>query len=280
MTTAIAIVNWNSGSYLRPCIESVLATSDASEIVVVDNASNDNSCEAALSFPDRVRLIRNTVNRGFAGGMNQAFASTNSDLVLALNPDARATAGAISELEKLMRERPRAGAIGGDVNERYPPRDLPSWRSLVRQNLGFPAARRSHPTNGDVQIVGQPAAAAMLIRREAFNEIGGFDEIFFPAWYEDVDFCARLRTARWDTYFAPHAKFLHEGGYSAKALGPRAFTSAYYRNQIRYGEKHFGRGAVIAVRASLAAGMTARMALHPRTAGACWNVLRGALGAW
>ncbi|HEX4997107.1 MAG TPA: glycosyltransferase family 2 protein [Terriglobia bacterium] len=279
MTTAIAIVNWNSGACLRPCIESALDDSSVSEIVVVDNASSDGSAEHALAFPNRVHLIRNEVNRGFAGGMNQAFAASRSEFVLAMNPDARAMPGAIAELERLMREHPETGAVGGDVNDRYPPRDLPTWNSLVRQNLGFPA-RPPASTTDEPRPVGQPAAAALLIRRDAFDSIGGFDETFFPAWYEDVDFCRRLRAARWEIYYAPRARFLHDGGYSAKVLGPKAFASAYYRNQLRYARKHFGPGAVSAIRASIALGMTGRAVLQPRLAGACWQVLCGALGRW
>jgi GT2 family glycosyltransferase len=279
VTTAIAIVNWNSGNYLRTSIESVLATSNVSEIVVVDNASTDGSAADAESFGDRVQLIRNASNRGFAGGINQAFTATRAGMVLALNPDAQATPDAIIELERLMSALPRAAAIGGDVNERYPPRDLPGWTSIVRQNLGI-TARAPERHSGEAQIVGQPAAAAMMIRREAFDDVGGFDESFFPAWYEDVDFCFRLRSAGWEIYFAPRARFIHAGGYSAKALGPKAFAAAFYRNQLRYAQKHFGRGATAAVRTSMVIGMTARMLVQPRAAGACSEVISGALGGW
>jgi GT2 family glycosyltransferase len=279
VTIAIAIVNWNSGNHLKSCIESVLRTTTASEIVVVDNGSSDGSIDQITLFGQRVQLIQNTVNRGFAAGLNQAFAATRADAVMALNPDAQATPDAISELERVMRERPKAGAVGGDVNERYPPRDLPTWSSIVGHNLGSPA-RAPHAHGEDARQVGQPAAAAMLIRREAFDAVGGLDEGFFPAWYEDVDFCLRLRAAGWEIYFAPRARFLHDGGYSAKALGPKAFAEAYYRNQLRYAEKHFGRGGVSAIRASLIVGMTGRLLRRPRLAGACWKVVSGALGRW
>jgi GT2 family glycosyltransferase len=278
VTTAIAIVNWNSGSYLRTSIESALATSDVAEIVVVDNASSDGSM-ATLPSSDKIRRIQNSENRGFAAGVNQAFQATRAEFVLALNPDARATPGAIAELERLMRGLPKAGAIGGDVNERYPPRNLPTWASIAAENLGLPRRAR-RPGNGEAQLVGQPAAAAMLIRREAFDAVGGFDEGFLPAWYEDVDFCFRLRAAGWESYFAPRARFIHDGGYSAKALGPAAFATAYYRNQLRYAEKHLGRGATSAIRASIAAGMAIRILLRPRLAGAYWKALSGALGGW
>jgi GT2 family glycosyltransferase len=125
--------------------------------------------------------------------------------------------------------------------------------------------------------VEQPAAAAMMIRRDAHESVGGFDERFYPAWYEDVDFCARLRNDGWEIYFVPKAEFLHEGGYSAGALGAEKFAAAYYGNQMRYAQKHFGVAGYVAVRASIAAGMIGRMIGRPRQAAAYGKVLAGLL---
>jgi GT2 family glycosyltransferase len=78
-----------------------------------------------------------------------------------------------------------------------------------------------------------------MIRRDAYDEVGGFDEQFYPAWYEDVDFCERVKAKGWDIYFARNAEFLHEGGYSAAAMGAPSFLNSYYGNQVRYARKHF-----------------------------------------
>ena len=116
--------------------------------------------------------------------------------------------------------------------------------------------------------VDQPAAAALMVRRDAFDEVGGFDEQFYPAWYEDVDFCLRVKEKGWELYFAADAKFLHEGGYSAARMGAEDFLRSYYRNQLRYARKHFGLMSVAAVRASIAAGMVGRMIARPNKAAA------------
>jgi GT2 family glycosyltransferase len=128
--------------------------------------------------------------------------------------------------------------------------------------------------------VDQPAAAALMVRRDAYLAVGGFDEQFFPAWYEDVDFCQRLKAKGWDIYFVPEAKFHHDGGYAAALLGAHAFAEAYYRNQLRYATKHFGRPGRLGVRASIAAGMIARLIARPANARAYAGVLRGVLGGW
>jgi len=280
VSSTVAIVNWNSGRRLRTCIESLLGTTTKAEILVVDNASDDDSMEMIQGFRNRVNIISNSVNRGFAGAINQAFQTTDTPYVLVLNPDVRVLPGAVSILEEFLNAQPKAGAAGGDVNENYLPRQLPTVRSLVRENFGLrkiiggdtPPQSRQQPVQ-----VEQAAASAIMIRRDAYESVGGFDERFYPAWYEDVDFCVRLKASGWEVYFVPKAKFVHEGGYSAGALGSEKFANAYYGNQVRYAQKHFGTTGSVAVRVSVAAGMLGRMIARPRKAAAYGKVLLGLL---
>ena len=292
MSSSVAIINWNSGIRLRTCIESLLGTETKAEILVVDNASEDDSIEMAREFRNRVTLIQNSVNRGFAAAINQAFQTTGTPYVLVLNPDIRVLAGAVLILEEFMNAHPKAGAAGGYVNENYLPREFPTVGTLVRENLGLrkiaggsrsaSATARSLKNRPPLQSeeaveVEQPAAAALMIRRDAYEAVGGFDERFYPAWYEDVDFCRRLKKEGWEIYFLPRAGFLHEGGYSAGALGAEKFANAYYGNQMRYAQKHFGPAGNAAVRASIAAGMIGRMIGRPKQAAAYGKVLAGVL---
>src|SRR4029078_6585722 len=107
MTSTVAIINWNSGRFLRPCIESLLATSTSAELLVVDNASQDTSLESIERFKNRGHFVQNSVNRGFAAAVNQAFQATSSSYVLILNPDLRVTPGAVQQLEEFMENHPR-----------------------------------------------------------------------------------------------------------------------------------------------------------------------------
>ena len=277
-STGVVIVNWNSGALLRSCVESVRNTASNSEILIVDNASTDDSLNLLANLRNQIHFVRNSVNRGFAAAVNQGFAETSTPYVLILNPDVRPTVGAISLLRDVLDHRPKAGAVGGYVNDKYLPRDLPTPASLIRQNLGFPP--RLRPTLKGITRVEQPAAAALMVRRDAFEDVNGFDERFFPAWYEDVDFCDRLKTQGWEIYFVREAEFLHEGGYSAGVLGARHFADAYYHNQLRYAQKRFGYAGRLAVRGSIAAGAMARALAQPKNMAAYFSVLRGALGGW
>ena len=234
--------------------------------------------EMIQGFRNRVNVISNSVNRGFAAAINQAFQTTDTPYVLVMNPDVRVLPGAVSILEEFMNAHPKAGAAGGHANEKYLPKQFPTVGTLVRENVGLQKIaplQAKEPTQ-----VEQPAAAAMIIRRDAYESVGGFDERFYPAWYEDVDFCVRLRKKNWEIYFVPTAKFLHEGGYSADALGSEKFANAYYGNQMRYAQKHFGSAGSAAVRVSIAAGMIGRMLARPKQAAAYAKVLAGLMKKW
>jgi GT2 family glycosyltransferase len=270
--TAAVVVNWNSGGWLEKCLNSL---PPLTEIIVVDNDSHDDSLARAAQTSNAA-FVRNAENRGFAAGVNQGMRATSAPYVLVLNPDVQATAGAIDQLVRFLDANPRAGAVGGNVNRDYLPRRVATPSTLVLENLGL-ASHVMSPRETEVE---QSAAAAILIRRDAFTAIGGFDERFYPAWYEDVDFCKRLRAGGWTVHFLRDAHFIHEGGYSAKALGRASFTEAFYKNQLRYVEKHFGFWSRLAVRLSLVFGMIGRAIAKPAHAGAYGRVIAGAFGAW
>ena len=274
----VAIVNWNSGSRLRTCIESL---NDA-DILVIDNASNDDSLDSLAASGRKVNFVRNAVNRGFAAAVNQAFHATSSAYVLVLNPDVRSTSRAVHLLKAILDTNSRAAAVAGYAGDKYLPRTLPTVLTLTRENLGLGKGTRGRPPTPPTPPfpVEQPAAAALMIRRAAFDDVGGFDERFYPAWYEDVDFCRRLKAKGWEIYFAPEAEFQHEGGYSARTMGSESFLRAYYSNQLRYAQKHFGVFGAAAVRASIAAGMLVRMIGRPADAGAYGKAFIGALAKW
>jgi GT2 family glycosyltransferase len=287
MNTTIAVVNWNSGRHLQTCIESLLATVADQKILVIDNSSSDGSANFLRDHYPRVQCIGNGKNKGFAGALNQAFQEVSTPYVLILNPDVQALPGSVQLLEDFMESHPWAGAAGGYVGEKYLPKPFPTVGTLVRENLGLASPRgeagtliKGAPGEGPIQV-DQPAAAALIIRRDAYEATGRFDERFFPAWYEDVDYCFRLKELHgWKIYFVPAAEFVHAGGYSAGALGSDRFLRAYYHNQVRFSQKHFGSLGTIAVRASVAAGVVGRMIGRPAHAIGYAKVLVGALFGW
>ena len=115
--------------------------------------------EMIQGFRNRVNVISNSVNRGFAAAINQAFQTTDTPYVLVMNPDVRVLPGAVSILEEFMNAHPKAGAAGGHANEKYLPKQFPTVGTLVRENVGLQKIaplQAKEPTQ-----VEQPAAAAM-----------------------------------------------------------------------------------------------------------------------
>ena len=235
---SIIIVNWNGGELLSRTVESVVAAppSVGYEVVVVDNASSDDSLArlrtgaAAAALGDRLRVFENAENLGFGRANNQAFPQTQGPLVLLLNPDTEVTAGSIDRLIATVRSGERVGAAGpkllnvdGSVQVsvwRNPPA---TWELLltgfqihklmprgVRGGLflaeHFDYARR--------RAVGMLSGAAMLVRREVIEEVGGFDERFHM-YGEDNEWCLRIKRAGWRLMFEPEAVVMHHGGASS-----------------------------------------------------------------
>ena len=267
MDLSAVIVNWNSGRHLGRLLGTLeVLGEDLAEVLVVDNTSTDQSPDAVADFP-RVRLLRMEGNLGFAGAANRGIARTNTPLVLLLNPDLELNPESVRSLYQEMDRRPTAAIVSGELTdgEGYPQTDfqirrLPTGWSVIRDVLFldellrcvakpfrpsraglFPSA--SIDSNARAVEVAQPAAAFWLLRKEAWEAVGGFDEQFQPAWFEDVDFCKRVRAAQWQIFHFPgYSAGVHHGGLALDRLGYQRFVRIYYSNLLRYLKKHHRTG--------------------------------------
>lgn len=264
------------------------------ELVVVDNGS-------ALAPPSEaspLRWVRPERNLGFAGGVNAGVAAASAPLLLLLNPDAAPEPGALDELLHGFAVLPEAAGLAprlagsdGTSQTAWQLRDLPTALGLLAQALLLPPlpGRPSEPVAGTP--VEQPAAAALALRRSALAAVGGLDERFFPAWFEDVDLARSLRAAGLRLCYWPAARFRHGLGSTVPRLGYGPFLWIYHRNLGRYLAKHHGSIWAAAARAALVLGALLRLVLLPlhaprRAAGrgdaarAFLALLSGALSGW
>jgi N-acetylglucosaminyl-diphospho-decaprenol L-rhamnosyltransferase len=276
---SVVVVNYNSGEYLERCLDSIQTAAGTAtvDIVVVDNASTDRSPDAARSRP-AVRSIRNEANRGFAAAANQGIAATSAQYVLLLNPDAEITGGMLAALVKVAEEQPRIGAIGALV--RNPDGTLqPSARKVPtlgealghafvgpfapdnRWSRAYTMADWDRDSERPVQWV---SGSAMLLRRAAFDAVGGFDEGYFM-YVEDVDLCTRLRRAGWEVLFSPELEVVHETGVSSRARF-RRLAFEHSRSIYRYFSKHRARGAAVLLKPLVRLGLWLRAVLVSRRA--------------
>ncbi|MCA1580225.1 MAG: glycosyltransferase [Acidobacteria bacterium] len=246
-------------------------------------------------WPEAVILI-NAENRGLAPAANQgAAAAADAEILLFLNPDTRAVGDPFPALARGFEEHPEASALaprlwdaadgqpgppgrralaapGREDQFTFQVRHLPRLASDARELLlgehlrpdgaGRRAARYADADRDRPFPVEQAAAAALAVRRRAFDRIGGFDETFVPAWFEDVDLCARLAPEGSILYW-PSARFTHAGGVSSARLGYDRFLPILYTNALRYRRKHYPAASRGAYRLLLAGGMALRLALLP-----------------
>ncbi len=299
---SIVIVNWNSGILLEQCVRSLLIHAEGSEIIVVDNASRDSSTDfiGDTGFP--VTLIRNQENLGFSAANNIGWRMSKGEEVLFLNPDTESLPYAVSRLEHSLRADKAVWAVGGMLvapdgraQSGFNIRSFPTIGSVAAEMLlldkvwhGNPWRRHYRMLDCDLTAAGdvdQPAAACLMLSRKALESVGGFDERFHPAWFEDVDLCKRIRGFGGRIRFEPEARFLHQGGVSLAHLTPAEYLCIYHKNQIRYFSKHYGRNAGHRVRALICTGLYLRSMLallgvrtifasRPGSAADYWNAAR------
>lgn len=252
----IVIVNWNSGEQLLSCLTSISKTVAAlqiiSRVVVVDNASSDNSTQGIELVNLPITLIANRSNCGFAFACNQGAAFSTSKYLLFLNPDTELQSDTLSNAIGFMGD-PQNRGVGimgaqllnesGNVSvtcSRFPTVGRFIYKIVGLDRL-FPKFFKSHfMTDWDhmrCREVDQVMGAFFLIRRELFETLRGFDERFF-VYFEEVDLSLRVWQAGWRSHYFPGAQAFHKGGGTSeqvKAL--RLFYSL--RSRILYGYKHF-----------------------------------------
>ncbi|MDX2036736.1 MAG: glycosyltransferase family 2 protein [Isosphaeraceae bacterium] len=210
---SIVVVNYNTRDLLRRCLASIELHSPQSEVVVVDNGSRDDSAEMVRrEFPSAI-LIESAVNLGFAGGNNLGIERCTGDKILLFNSDALLEDDCLDRCERWMDENPRVGALsprlmGIDGNRQ---RCLYRFPSIIGRLCEM--ARRplsAEPPQGD----GWLAGTCLLLRRTAFEQVGGrLDDRFFMYW-EDADLSAKLRRAGWDVVELEEPYIRHLGGAS------------------------------------------------------------------
>lgn len=287
---SVSIVNTNSRDLLLACLDSLqksVSTDIGVEVVVLDNASEDRSADAVRErFPD-VRLIAQNFRAGFAANHNAVIRATGGRYVYVLNEDTVSDDWGFARMVSEMDAHPRVAALGPQLVYPDGRHQESAWRfpTPLVSVLGLPTLGRL----GIIQSRGErPRAvdwvmgAALLLRRQALEDVGLFDESFF-IYFEEVDLCLRLRRAGWEVRYFPELTVVHhESQFSADV--PERRINEMWRGRHRYWRKHHSAaGARIAALATgaqymfaAAAGIVrrdaayrARMRLHARDS---WRV--------
>lgn len=269
---SVVVVAHNSAQHIEGCLEALRGLADW-EVLLVDNASADDILQRARRF-DFVHLVVNQQNSGFAAAVNQATSLARGRVIVVLNPDTVAAPGALDCLAEAL-QAPQVAAAGGLLlgSEGQPQRGFlvrrfPRLTSMACEILLLNRLWPGNPWNCSyrclnldctrAQEVEQPAGAALAFVRDAWKQIQGMDESFFPVWFEDVDFCRRLRARGWTIMFCPAAVFRHAGGHSVSQMPFRQRQMYWYANLLRYFRKHHPGWRVGLLRVAIIAGMLLR----------------------
>jgi N-acetylglucosaminyl-diphospho-decaprenol L-rhamnosyltransferase len=260
-SVGVAIVNHNTAPLLRRCLDSVVAYTSG-PVLVVDNDSTDTSVELVRSEFTSVR-VRAETNRGYGAAANLAVAELGTQYVLLLNADTELTPGTVEALTAYLDDHPVVAMAGPRIVtatgqyessvHRFPtPMALLVEESGMRRLLGLDRRNEWRARSAD-WILG----AALAIRRQAFEAVGGFDETYF-LYHEEVDLCHRLRKAGWEIHYTPVATVRHVGGASTSQRAVEAYGQ-YIRSTLRFARLQLSRMDTAGVRAVLAAVLVGRL---------------------
>ena len=266
--TGVVIVTYNSADVIERCLDSCVRLTPVVTVVVVDNASQDNTAELVKRRPS-VRLIANASNRGFAAAVNQGVEILDTELILLLNPDVELETP-LDAVEEAC-GRPDVGAVSGKlvdpegrVQAGFTVRRFPAPITLVFEALGINRLLPWNPVNRHYRcrdldlskpaVVEQPPGAFLMFRRDVWQRLGGFDTRFRPVWFEDVDFLKRARLAGLRIQYLPQVIARHRGGHSIASMDWGCREVCWYASLLKYASKHFRPYAYRGVSAAVVLG--------------------------
>ncbi|MCE3266946.1 MAG: wbbL [Solirubrobacterales bacterium] len=270
----VVIVSYRCRELLRGCLDALRAHPPhvGMSVIVVDNDSADGSAEMVRSEYPEVQLEASDRNLGFAAGTNRGARAGRAPLLLALNPDTAVTSGALDTALDAFSGRPEVAVVGprllrpDGTLDHASKRSFPTPLSALGHFTGIgrrrgargalAAYRAPEVESGPVDAVN---GAFMLMRREAFEQAGGFDEGYWM-YMEDLDLCYRLVRKGWVTWYEPAATVIHvKSGTTGGARSPR-LNWAFHRGMYRFYRRHYAPGRSPLVNAAVYVGVAVKLA--------------------
>ncbi|MBI4127501.1 MAG: glycosyltransferase family 2 protein [Parcubacteria group bacterium] len=263
MTTSVIIVSYNVAEHLRRCLMSLaLQTKLPDEIIVVDNASADETVSMIKREFPHVRLITNAENRGFAKAVNQAMRISRGEALLILNPDTEVPPTTLDALGSYLAQHTDVGIVGPKIIKPDGSLELGARKTLPTPNVAFfrmiglarlfprhKTFARYNLTYLDpdgIYPVDIVSGSCMLVRRVVAEKLSGFDERFFM-YAEDIDFCYRAGQAGYNVHYVGAVTITHVHGASSRKRRLQSIFH-FYRSMWLFYNKHFAAGTFVLLR--------------------------------
>jgi GT2 family glycosyltransferase len=277
---SVSIVSYNTRDLLRACLQALRERAESGEvtleIIVADNASRDGSADMVEREFPAVKLIRTGGNLGYGRANNKALAQARGRYFFVLNSDTEVLPGALSTLRDWMDAHPNVGVAGAQL---MMPDGRPQdscagdptllafvWEQtylnkLLPESVITGAYNKTYLDLTKEREVEQVVGACMCVRREAWQQVGGFDPTYFM-YFEDTDLCMRLRREGWPIYFVPQARILHQLGASSRDWQSRArMVAAYNHSRYYYFHRYHGARTARAFKVLLLLGALLRLSI-------------------
>jgi GT2 family glycosyltransferase len=260
---SVVIVAWNARHYLELCLESIAKAPPrrSMEVLVVDNASADDTIEMVEAKYPWVTLIKSKENLGFARGNNVAIRQCRGHYIALVNPDVILFPDCLDTLADFLDQNPKVGNVGPrvfnpDMTQQSTCRRFPSlWnnfcsathlQSIFKGRRFFAGEHMFYFPHDRILAVDVIVGCFSMIRREAFDSVGLLDEDLFM-YGDDVDWCRRAWKAGWQVIFYPEARAIHDQGKTTAPF-PVHFAVAQQRSVLRYWTKHHRFLGVLGIR--------------------------------
>ncbi len=249
---SVIILSWNVRDLLRKCLASLPQHTPEMEVIVVDAGSADGSADLVREEFPGVRLLAQAENLGYSRGNNLGLKAASGRYLLVLNPDTEVMGDALAQMTAYMEAHPRVGLLGPQLvsadgaiqstRRRFPALATAFFESTWLQPLA-PRSLLKHYYAQDlpddaISEVDWVMGAALMVRREAYEQVGGFDEGYFM-YSEEVDWCRRLKAAGWQVVYFPAARIIHHAGRSSGQV-PAATHIRFNASKVRYFRKYHG----------------------------------------
>jgi N-acetylglucosaminyl-diphospho-decaprenol L-rhamnosyltransferase len=240
MDVSVLTVNYNTADLTPKCVQSALDQQGVTrEVIVIDNASVDDSVKELQKFGDKIILVPNKDNLGFGKANNQAFRLSSGRYLFLLNPDANfLTVNDLQNAVRFMDEHPDYGLVGTRIVDSQ-------GKHVVTISNHYP--RQKQTTTDFSHLPGEWATvlgASMIIRRDVFEKLGGFDEDFF-LYAEETDLCLRIRKAGYKIGYNDEVTVHHVGSASVRTSPPEHVIRRKKRAKYLFYSKHYSKTEVI-----------------------------------